>query len=134
LKIPKTKAAYGVQDVVFKYLRFSNIDLIVIALFSLFVVMRGTDETACRPCAQSRLASCCLDCRNECNEEYYMVHDALWLTANPTVNGMLCIGCLEERLGRILTLDDFTDVPINTTTVCGAKSKRLASRLAATRG
>ena len=42
-----------------------------------------------------------------------MVHDALWLKANPTDSGMLCIGCLEVRLGRTLTSEDFTDAPIN---------------------
>lgn len=26
---------------------------------------------------------------------------------------MLCIGCLEARLGRLLQPDDFTDAPIN---------------------
>jgi hypothetical protein len=87
--------------------------------------------------AQSRLASRCLDCRTETtftkgNEEYYMIHNELWLKANPQVNGMLCIGCLESRLGRTITSEDFTDAPINQP--CRINSKRLASRLAATRG
>ena len=28
-------------------------------------------------------------------------------------DGMLCIGCLEQRLGRVLHAKDFIDVPIN---------------------
>lgn len=42
-----------------------------------------------------------------------MVHDEVWETANPKRKGMLCIGCLELRLGRLLTKDDFTDAPVN---------------------
>jgi hypothetical protein len=61
--------------------------------------------------AQSRLASRCLDCRTETtftkgNEEFYMVPDALWSKANPHIDGMLCIGCLETRIGRTLTSDE----------------------------
>jgi hypothetical protein len=29
---------------------------------------------------------------------------------------MLCITCLENRIGRILTPEDFPDLPVNTTT------------------
>lgn len=40
-----------------------------------------------------------------------MVTDQVWdSVAN---RGMLCIGCLEQRLGRMLHARDFTDAPIN---------------------
>jgi len=55
----------------------------------------------------------CLDCAacTLCLGEYYMVTDQVWsLVAD---HGMLCIGCLEQRLGRMLHARDFTDVPIN---------------------
>jgi formate-dependent nitrite reductase cytochrome c552 subunit len=57
----------------------------------------------------------CLDCAacTNCNYEYYMVTDEVWLTAHPEDNGMLCIGCLEQRLGRTLGYADFTGAPIN---------------------
>jgi hypothetical protein len=42
-----------------------------------------------------------------------MVTDEAWAIANPKKYGMLCIGCLESRLGRTLTGDDFPDYPIN---------------------
>jgi hypothetical protein len=43
-----------------------------------------------------------------------MVHDAVWKAAGmEPYGGVLCIGCLEERLGRHLTADDFMDVPLN---------------------
>ena len=57
----------------------------------------------------------CMDCHccTNCNYEYYMVHDQVWLEANPRDKGMLCVGCLEQRLGKLLTKDDFTAAPIN---------------------
>jgi hypothetical protein len=87
--------------------------------------------------AREKVNGRCLDCRTETtfakgNEEYYMIHNELWAQANPQINGMLCIGCLEIRLGRTLTSEDFTDASINRP--YRNMSKRLASRLAATRG
>ena len=47
--------------------------------------------------------------------EYYSVHDAIWDAAGmQRDDGMLCVGCLEARLGRQLTHADFDDAPINT--------------------
>jgi hypothetical protein len=55
----------------------------------------------------------CVDCGvNTCEtNEYYMVHDELWPIGGN--DGMLCIGCLETRLGRRLAPADFIDAPIN---------------------
>lgn len=44
--------------------------------------------------------------------EYYMVHDDIW-KQHGCHRGMLCIGCLESRLGRFLVASDFTDCPVN---------------------
>lgn len=44
--------------------------------------------------------------------EYYMVNEAVWDAAGGA-RGVLCIGCLELRLGRVLTPDDFANLPIN---------------------
>jgi hypothetical protein len=52
----------------------------------------------------------CRDCGvdlDAINEEIMLV-DEVWLAAVPTERGMLCIGCLEKRLGRKLRRDDFT--------------------------
>jgi len=73
----------------------------------------------------------CVDCKVNTFEidEYYMVHDEIWLSAGMRLNGgMLCIGCLEERLGRQLVAADFTSYPINTG-FWQARSRRLRSRL-----
>ena len=44
-----------------------------------------------------------------------MVNDDLWEVATDDFggDGMLCIGCLENRLGGLLTKDDFTAAPVN---------------------
>jgi len=43
-----------------------------------------------------------------------MVTDQVWESSGLAGDdGMLCIGCLEGRLGRMLHARDFTDAPIN---------------------
>ena len=44
--------------------------------------------------------------------ESYMVHDHVWAAAG-LQSGLLCIGCLEQRLGRQLTAADSTYCPMN---------------------
>jgi hypothetical protein len=67
----------------------------------------------------------CVDCGigTITAKEFYMVKDDVWEQAwhgrrkwwYRKVYGqeVLCIGCLEERIGRTLTKDDFTDAPVN---------------------
>ena len=77
----------------------------------------------------------CLDCGEDTNtiDEYYVVRDAVWREAHPARLGMLCIGCLEGRLGRRLTTADFPEAPLNDPTdlVFGpiGRSRRLLDRL-----
>lgn len=41
-----------------------------------------------------------------------MVWDSVWpLTLRKPVNEFLCVGCLESRIGRQLTKEDFEPVP-----------------------
>ena len=51
----------------------------------------------------------CMDCGVDTDaiNESYMVIDDLWRAAVPTEAGMLCVGCLEKRLGRTLQRKDF---------------------------
>jgi hypothetical protein len=44
--------------------------------------------------------------------ETFMVHDEVWAAAGMST-GRLCVGCLEDRLGRQLTPADFTDCKMN---------------------
>jgi len=57
----------------------------------------------------------CLDCgvNTMFTEEYYMLTGEVWKEAVPDLVGMLCINCVELRLGRQLWPEDFMDIPIN---------------------
>jgi hypothetical protein len=48
-----------------------------------------------------------------CNGDYYMVTKDLWNAVCGNPIGMLCIRCLENRLGRLLNRLDFIDAPVN---------------------
>lgn len=61
------------------------------------------------------------------------MHNELWTLAG-AAEGYLCIGCLEDRLGRRLAREDFTDVPINDLRYAGRSSGRLVVRLLVPRG
>lgn len=57
----------------------------------------------------------CIDC-GDCTvekQEYYMVKRSIWRDAVPEHKGMLCISCLETRMGRELNREDFLLVPVN---------------------
>jgi hypothetical protein len=71
----------------------------------------------------------CYDCREKA--PYYMLLDAIWIQAWPDYKLVerrrdtvaratgsrpcleLCFPCVERRLGRTLTQDDFADAPVN---------------------
>lgn len=79
------------------------------------------------------LPALCLDCAVDtmANREYYMVRDEVWERAGMVDEhrrGYLCIGCLEQRIGRRLTPRDFADVLVNKM-FREASSARLRSRL-----
>lgn len=72
----------------------------------------------------------CKDCGicTLCINEYYMVTDEVWEAAGLD-KGMVCIACLEARIGKTLTGNDFADCPLNIDPDF-ARSNKLASRLA----
>lgn len=50
----------------------------------------------------------CVDCKKDTSDEYYRIHDELWAKAGMLPHGgMLCILCLEKRLGRKVVEADF---------------------------
>lgn len=71
----------------------------------------------------------CKDCGLKSNEtcEFYFLHNDIWFSI-ALQNEDLCIGCVEDRLGRTLTKDDFTSCYINSP-MWGVKSSRLLNRL-----
>lgn len=73
---------------------------------------------------------CSVDTSSCASGEYYMVTDEVWLSVVSSKNaGMLCIGCLEGRLGRELTPADFHPCLLNTREYEDMKSERLKRRL-----
>jgi len=74
------------------------------------------------PVVLSRCADCGVGCQN-IGESAYMVANDVWALAWPLEKlkpwhkmpgqQVLCIGCLESRIGRRLTAADFTQCPLN---------------------
>ena len=75
----------------------------------------------------------CMGCKVNTHiiNEYYMINNVLWdYVADSNHDGMLCIGCVEARLGRKLTSKDFTTCPLNIQSIeLGNRSERLMDRL-----
>ena len=69
----------------------------------------------------------CRDCGADVTREWYMVRDEVWPLDYH--GGLLCIGCLETRIGRRLNADDFTSAACNTPQL--GMSGRLLDRLGA---
>lgn len=65
--------------------------------------------------AMKRKKWLCLDCGIDTGhaKEHYFIDLTLWLSAVGSKQGMLCIGCLETRIGRELKAGDFTNAYIN---------------------
>jgi hypothetical protein len=77
---------------------------------------------------KSRYNYNCVDCIDTDRiDEFYMVTQQLWDEAGAK-GGMLCIGCLEKRLGRELNTHDFIEALINSTQF--RRSARLRDRMA----
>jgi hypothetical protein len=72
----------------------------------------------------------CMDCGVDTDaiNESYMVIDDLWRAAVPTEAGMLCVGCLEKRLGRTLQRKDFAKFCISAVDEGMPVSERLKAR------
>lgn len=70
-----------------------------------------------------------MDCRKStfAVHEIFQLTDRVWRRANPLIVGILCLDCVEKRLGRLLHATDFAPSAIN---VNGAQvCKDLAERL-----
>lgn len=63
----------------------------------------------------SRRKWLCLDCRVDTGRigEHYMLVDSVWAQAHNSKTGMLCVGCVEARIGRRLCAADFNDSYLN---------------------
>lgn len=74
----------------------------------------------------------CVDCKADCKklgELAYMIRDQLWrLAVGKHAAGVICVGCLETRIGRRLDRHDFALLAVNMPDF-GRKSARLLDRL-----
>lgn len=70
----------------------------------------------------------CLSCRNDTRYEHFFLKDEIWFKVHNSKSGMMCINCIEIRLGRKLNKSDFTDCYINKLDY-GSKSLVLLDRL-----
>lgn len=79
---------------------------------------------------KSRKKFLCLDCKVDTGKigEHYFINTDTWLSVVGSKIGMLCVGCLEARLSRQLTVEDFPNVTINNVKY-ERKSQRLMDRL-----
>jgi len=73
----------------------------------------------------------CLDCQVDTGKiyEHYFIHLETWLSVVGSKEGMLCVECLEKRLKRTLTKEDFPKVTINDPKYAKKMSQRLIDRL-----
>lgn len=79
---------------------------------------------------KSRRKFMCLDCPVDTSKtcELYMLIDSTWELTGLGKVGMLCISCLENRIGRKLIATDFNDSYLNDYRT-NAKSARLCDRM-----
>ena len=57
----------------------------------------------------------CMDCKKDClknEKDYYMIQHDLWLKLVGSHNGMLCMDCLETRLGHKLRKEEILPCPL----------------------
>jgi hypothetical protein len=79
----------------------------------------------------------CLDCGVNTGpaEEYFMLRHELWrrVASRRDRGGMLCLRCVELRLGRGLCRADFLDYPVNErqAPLCEALAARLSAAVPA---
>jgi hypothetical protein len=69
----------------------------------------------------------CRDCDRD-DPEFYMLKRELWLKAVPSGRGVLCLACLEKRLGRPLVAEDFGTPPEPGFALPRAVARRLRRR------
>ena len=79
---------------------------------------------------RNRTRFLCLDCKVDTGKarEFYYLVPKTWRAAHDSISGMLCVGCIETRLGRTLTPSDFTNATINNPKYT-PMSDRLRSRI-----
>lgn len=97
---------YKSKDIQFKELRY----IINNALREFDYLILSKIPPTQRPCVVCGIYA--LDYKNNRAIDY-MVHDKIWAEAGFKKDQIACITCLEEKLGRSLVLEDFTNAFCN---------------------
>jgi hypothetical protein len=79
---------------------------------------------------KSRRKFLCLDCNVDTGKsgEHYMLNDSTWSLTGLGKYGMLCVRCVERRIGRKLRSNDFNNSYLNKPRT-GIISNRLMDRM-----
>lgn len=62
-----------------------------------------------------KIDSCCHSCGKNCflnPKDYYMLKDEVWREIHPKIAGMLCMDCVEIKLGRPINQNDILICPL----------------------
>lgn len=80
--------------------------------------------------SKSRKKFLCLDCNEDTGRsgEHYMLNDSTWHLTGLKKFGMLCVCCVEKRIGRMLKASDFNNSYLNNPRT-GMISARLMNRM-----
>lgn len=74
-----------------------------------------------------------MDCGVDVWGEYFVIRHELWAeVVGDSHAGLICVMCLEDRMGRRLQPSDFLDVPAND--LGWRKTRRLLERMGPDRG
>ena len=65
----------------------------------------------------------CLSCFHM-RPDSYMLKNRVWNSVIDSGNGIYCLSCVEDLLGRRLVIDDFLDVPINKSIFFGYRMRK----------
>jgi hypothetical protein len=57
----------------------------------------------------------CMEChKNTKNKiDYYMLNTFLWRSIAKDIKGMLCVSCVENKIGHTITKSDLLNCPLN---------------------
>lgn len=123
LRTDHVETRYGEEIMIARQMEKTMIDLLVEKL---------EEDCSCQTCqAKEKDQFKCIDCDVDTMniDEYYMLKDKAWLSIVPEDKGVLCIGCVEDRMGRKLTQKDFSSCILNKEEYSQPRSDRLLDRM-----
>jgi len=110
---PKTWASICTPDDDYRKVIQDAIDRVGVEDFIRGIYSYGIYSLVLNIALENGEAQICPFCNNR-TDDYYMIHDEVWQEAvGEHIHSQACILCIEEKIGRKLTKEDFTNFPIN---------------------